>query len=239
MNVAFSRIAVVILAAGLSACASAPSDPTDPYEPINRAVFDANNKIDEAVALPVAKAYVKVVPEKARTGIHNVIANLDAPVTFGNDLLQGNIKRAAQTLFRFGVNSTLGLGGLIDVAAEAGQVPAHEEDFGQTLGVYGVPEGPYLVLPFLGPSNPRDLTGNIADFFMDPVYYMRFDGRATGEIVKQAVGVVDLRSRNIDTLDQIRNTAVDYYATTRSLYRQNRNSEIHNGSPPPEDLPDL
>jgi phospholipid-binding lipoprotein MlaA len=227
-------------AVAAAGCASTPESEAnnDPLEPMNRAIFNANDKLDEAVALPVAKAYVKVVPEPVRTGVHNVIANLDTPVTFANDVLQGDFSRAAESLFRFSINSTFGLAGLIDVGAKA-DVPAHTEDFGQTLGVYGVHEGPYLVLPLLGPSNPRDAIGEVADIFMDPLTYMRFHGRNAILISKEVLTVVDERADNIDNIQQIKDSSVDYYATTRSLYRQHRNSEISNGKAPTNDLPDL
>jgi phospholipid-binding lipoprotein MlaA len=240
MNRKVGVVFVLLTAIATAGCASTPESQAnnDPLEPMNRAFFNANDKLDDAIALPVAKAYVKVVPQPVRTGVHNVIANLDAPVTLANDVLQGDFDRAAQSLFRFGINSTFGIGGLIDVGAVA-DVPAHTEDFGQTLGVYGVHEGPYLVLPLLGPSNPRDVIGEVADIFMDPLTYMRFHGRNALLISKEVLTVVDERAENIDNVKQIKDSAVDYYATTRSLYRQHRNSEISNGAAPTNDLPDL
>ncbi|HEY1707663.1 MAG TPA: VacJ family lipoprotein [Rhizomicrobium sp.] len=240
MNRKVGAVFALFTAVAAAGCASTPESEAnnDPLEPMNRAIFNANDKLDEAVALPVAKAYVKVVPEPVRTGVHNVIANLDTPVTFANDVLQGDFSRAAESLFRFSINSTFGLAGLIDVGAKA-DVPAHTEDFGQTLGVYGVHEGPYLVLPLLGPSNPRDAIGEVADIFMDPLTYMRFHGRNAILISKEVLTVVDERADNIDNIQQIKDSSVDYYATTRSLYRQHRNSEISNGKAPTNDLPDL
>lgn len=203
----------------------------DPLEPVNRVVFSFNNVLDTYIALPVAKAYVHVVPSPIRTGVHNVIANLATPVTFANDVLQGSFSRAGQSLYRFGINTTLGLGGLFDVASKLGHVPPHTEDFGETLAVHGVPGGPYLVLPVLGPSDPRDLIGTIVDMFFDPVYYYTRSRNDRDLLVtRQVLSLLDQRSRNIGRLKQIKSTSVDYYATMRSLFRQHRESEIHNGA---------
>jgi phospholipid-binding lipoprotein MlaA len=222
---------VAVLAAGCATNKDADAiAQNDPFESTNRAMFDINMTVDKAVAKPVAKFYNHAVPQFARNGVHNFLANLDKPVTFGNDLLQGEGSRAAETFGRFTVNTTLGIGGLIDVATMIG-VPDHSEDFGQTLGVYGVGEGPYLVLPFVGPNPPRDLAGDVVDIFIDPTTYIRFHGSDTWYAVRSGVSILDLRARNVDTLEQIERTSIDLYATTRSLYRQYRNSEIRNGAP--------
>lgn len=231
----FGLMALALLGAG---CASSSNPESiaqnDPYEPTNRAITNFNSKLDTYVAKPIAKTYNFIVPQPARTGVHNFLVNLNKPVVFGNDLLQGEGKRAGQTIARFSVNTTLGIGGLVDVATMMG-IPEHDEDFGQTLGTWGVGEGPYLVLPFLGPNPPRDLAGNVADIFMDPTTYIKFHGSDTWYAVRSGVAIVDLRARNIDTLDQIERTSIDVYATTRSLYRQYRNSEIRNGMPDTSD----
>ncbi len=227
----FGLAVLAVLAAG---CTTS-KDPeaiaqNDPYEPTNRAISDFNTKIDNAVAKPVAKFYNHAVPQFARNGVHNFLANLDKPVTFGNDILQGEAHRAGETLGRFTVNTTLGVAGLVDVATMIG-IPDHEEDFGQTLGTYGVGEGPYLVLPFMGPKPPRDLGGDVVDIFIDPTTYITFHGSDTWYAVRAGVNVLDVRARNVDTLEQIERTSIDMYATTRSLYRQYRNAEIRNGKP--------
>jgi phospholipid-binding lipoprotein MlaA len=224
-------VAVVsVLAAGCSTAEPEALAQNDPYEPTNRAVFEMNTKIDKAFAKPVAKFYNHAVPGFARDGVHNFLTNLDKPVTFGNDILQGEGSRAGETLERFTVNSTLGFAGIVDVATIIG-IPDHSEDFGQTLGVWGAGEGSYLVLPFIGPDPPRDLTGDVVDIFMDPLTYIKFHGSDTWYAVRSGVGVLDMRARNIDTVDQIERSSIDFYATTRSLYRQYRNSEIRNGAP--------
>jgi phospholipid-binding lipoprotein MlaA len=238
----FLAVALVsVLTAGCSTSNPESLAQNDPYEHTNREVFKVNKALDNAVAKPVAKFYNHAVPVPVRDSIHNVLTNLDKPVTFGNDVLQGQAVRASETLERFTLNSTFGVAGIFDVATIMG-VPDHSEDFGQTLGVWGVGEGPYLVIPLMGPSSPRDLTGDVADIFLDPLTYIKFHGSDTWYAVRSGVGVLDLRARNVDTLQQIERTSIDYYATTRSLYRQYRNAEIRNGAPEPQDTsetPDL
>jgi len=227
----FSLMVLAALAAGCSTAKDPESlTQNDPYEPTNRAIFDFNTKIDKAVAKPIAKFYNHAVPQSARNGVHNLLTNLGKPVTFGNDILQGEVERAGQTVYRFTVNTTLGVGGLVDVASMIG-IPEHDEDFGQTLGTYGVGEGPYLVIPFMGPNPPRDLAGNVVDIFMDPTTYITFHGSDTWYAVRAGVSILDLRARNVDTLEQIERSSIDMYGSTRSLYRQYRNSEIRNGKP--------
>jgi phospholipid-binding lipoprotein MlaA len=199
----------------------------DPYEKTNRDIFALNTALDRNVAKPIAKGYNYVLPEIVREGVHNVLENLDKPVTLGNDVLKGEGRRAGQTFVRLVVNSTLGLGGLIDVASRTG-IPDHAEDFGQTMAVWGAGEGPYLMLPGMGPSNPRDLAGKVPDFFMDPLLYAHYPYENLANDLRMGLGLVDLRARNIDTLDQVERTSIDYYATTRSLYRQYRNAQIAN-----------
>jgi phospholipid-binding lipoprotein MlaA len=150
--------------------------------------------------------------------------------------LQGEIRRAGETLVRVTMNSTVGIGGLIDVADAAG-IPPHTEDFGQTLGVYGIADGPYLVLPLLGPSNARDTVGMVVDIFFDPLTYAEYNDKVFWSIMRGAGQAIDLRSRNIDALDAIERSSIDYYAALRSLYRQQRDNEIRNSKPNPNSLP--
>jgi len=229
---------VCALGSLLGGCATSSSPDNDPYESFNRKMFAVNDTLDRNVALPASKVYVHVVPEPARDGVHNVLDNLNSPVTLANDLLQFEPKRAVQTVGRCIVNTTIGLGGLIDVATPMG-IPAHEEDFGETLAIWGVGEGPYLVLPLIGPSNPRDLTGRLVDIGFDPLTYtgMRSKGWWMGS--RQLLTLLDERSRNIDTLDELKKSSVDLYATMRSLYRQHRNAEIHGGKPDLQNLPNI
>jgi phospholipid-binding lipoprotein MlaA len=235
-------LSVALLGTLLAGCAStAPPgavDQNDPYESFNRQVFDLNEKLDRNVALPTAKFYVRAVPEPLRDGVHNGLTNLSEPVTLANDLLQANGLHAVQTLGRVVVNSTIGLAGLIDVATPMG-IPAHDEDFGETLAIYGVGEGPYLVLPLLGPSNPRDAVGHVVDIAFDPLTYigMREKGWWTGG--RNFLGIVDERAQNINTLDEVQRSSLDLYATLRSLYRQHRAAEIRGDKPDLQNLPNI
>jgi phospholipid-binding lipoprotein MlaA len=219
-------------------CATDPTGANDPYEQTNRAVFDFDQKLDKFVIGPSAEAYVAVVPSPARQGVHNFLLNLDLPVTFANDILQGEVDRAEDTLGRFTINSTLGIGGLLDPATDF-NIPYHKEDFGQTLATWGVGEGPYLVLPFLGPDPPRDAAGQVVDIFFDPTTYIKLREHFWWSAGRRYLVIVDTKSRNLDTLQNIERGSVDYYASVRSLYRQLRNNEIRNGRPDVQNLPDL
>jgi phospholipid-binding lipoprotein MlaA len=210
----------------------------DPFEPFNRQIFAMNERTDKAVLLPVAKFYVRVVPEPAREGLHNVLQNLDLPVVFANDVFQGEITLAGQTAGRFGVNSTLGIVGILDPATGM-NLPYHSADFGQTLGVYGVGEGPYLVLPFFGPDPPRDIAGQVADVFLDPFTYLRLRDSFYYSLGRGALEGLDVRSRNLHALQDVEDSSVDYYASMRSLYRQMRNSQIRHGKTDLKNLPDM
>ena len=203
----------------------------DPIEPFNRAVFGFNEVVDNYLIRPVAVGYRDVVPEPARNSIRHVLDNLRSPIVLANDLLQGEMERAGDTLMRFVINSTFGVAGLFDVATGWG-FPAHSEDFGQTFAVWGVGEGPYLVLPILGPSNPRDTTGLVAEWFSDPFdLWMSNTDRDWVVWTRAGVNGVDLRARNIETIDELRKTSIDFYAAVRSLYRQRRAEEIRNSRP--------
>ena len=214
-------------------------DFNDPLEDTNRAIFDFNQMVDRNVLVPVAKAYRTVLPEPVRDSLRDFLRNLRAPLIFANNALQGDFELAGQTFARFTLNSTLGVGGLTDVAGRWGQLPYHEQDLGVTFGVWGIPEGPYIVIPVLGPSNPRDLVGQAGEGFGDPfnllvsgnpytLYWIPF--------VRGGVSGIDQRSRYIETLSDIERTSLDYYATIRSLYRQRRAALIRGqreNLPPP------
>ena len=214
-------------------------DTNDPFEGPNRFFFDVNQVLDEVLLRPVAIGYRAVVPEFARDGVRNFMNNLNSPVIFSNDLMQGEGDRAGTTLLRFGINSTIGIGGLFDVAKELGH-PYHDEDFGQTLAVWGVDDGPYFYFPLMGPSSARDFTGFVVDRGLDPLTYVNWgnDDLEYVPIARTVLNVIDLRSRNIETLDDIERSSVDYYASIRSLYRQSRADSIRNGAPSQE-LPDF
>ncbi|GAB4391169.1 MAG: VacJ family lipoprotein [Kiloniellaceae bacterium] len=202
------------------------ADDNDPLEIPNRMLFAFNEALDFAVIRPVAVTYRYIVPTGVRNSVRNFLRNLRSPVILANDLLQGDLERAEHTFARFFINSTIGLLGLFDIAADSGY-PYHDEDFGQTLGTYGAGEGFYLVLPVLGPSSLRDGTGRIVDIFLDPLTYIAPQEFNLGRAV--ATGV-DFRSRNIEELDALQADSLDFYARIRSLYRQNRENEINNGA---------
>ncbi len=224
----------------------AEDDVNDPFEGMNRFFFKVNNTLDRFLLKPVARAYRWTVPQALRNAASNIINNLGEPVTFANDLFQGEFERALNTGMRFSVNSTFGFLGAADLAQEMG-MPRHTEDFGQTLGVYGVPEGPYLFLPALGPAPPRDLVGRVVDTAIDPTFWLNGHIASDGQGVRWqyvgvtagAVGILDARARNIEALDEIERTSIDFYATVRSLYRQSRNGAIRNGRIDLDDLPEL
>lgn len=238
---------VAAAAATLAACASTKDQTpeeaaeaaanNDPLEDVNRVVFEINRTIDETLLKPAAIIYRGVVPEFGRERISNALDNLGEPVTFANDLLQGEFERAGISLARFVLNSTIGFFGLFDVAAEGAGLEKHEEDFGQTLGVWGLGEGPYLMLPILGPSNPRDVVGIVADVFMDPFGYV-FDSDVKN--ARTIVTAVSERSKYIEELESVEKTSVDFYAALRNLYRQKREADIRNGLlPEAEPIPSI
>lgn len=226
-----------LLAAGLvvSGCA-APGAPgtaataddgfNDPLEDTNRGIFGFNQSVDRAVLVPVANAYRSALPAPVRRSVHNFLENLDGPVIFANDVLQAQPKLAANTLARVVINTTAGVGGLFDVAAVIG-IPYHSNDLGVTLATWGFADGPYVVIPILGPSNVRDTVGMIGDGFADPGNYVAAQHHVFyAAIARTATSGIDVRSRNIESLADIEKTALDYYATIRSLYRQRRAAQI-------------
>lgn len=199
----------------------------DPYEPFNRAMLDFNLAVDKAVLKPVAYVYKEGMPDPFQTNIHNFLENLRGPVIFANDMMQGEWDRAGNTLLRFAMNSTIGLLGINDFAGEAG-IMKHDEDFGQTLATWQVESGPYLVLPIVGPSNPRDGVGLLVDSLIDPFSWTTpFEFR----IGVAAGRAVDRRARNYDAIEELERNSLDLYAAIRSLYRQSRANEIRNGAP--------
>lgn len=234
-----TRAVLLATALAAAACATPPGDDdpealaeyrqtNDPAEPTNRAMFEVHEAIDRNVLQPVAEAYRDVIPQGIRIAIRNILGNLRTPVILASDLMQGEVSRARITLGRFMVNSTIGVLGIADIATSLG-VPGHTEDFGQTLAVWGVGEGPFLFVPLLGPSNPRDLVGQGVDLMINPLSYF-----GQGLLVDTAgwtqlgLTVVDTREALLDPIDQVRATSLDPYSTLRSAYRQRRGYEIRN-----------
>lgn len=231
----------LLLGASLAGCTTRAPEllaQNDPLEPMNRASFDVSMKVDHYFMKPVAQGYVAVFPDFARDGVHNFLTNLDEPVTFANNVLQWDPHGAGQTLARFAVNSTVGIGGFIDVATKMG-LPDDPQDFGLTLGKGGLKEGDYLFLPLLGPSNPRDLLGYVVDIGFDPLTYISFNNSTTWYFARQGASVIDERAQTLDQLDAIERTSVDFYATTRSLYRQHREAQINGGAADVTNLPNF
>ena len=207
-------------------------DDFDPFETVNRFIFAINEALDVILLKPAAATYRFLIPEFARDSVRNVIRNLKAPVIFANELWQGKDEEASETLVRFGINSTIGLAGLIDVADSFGY-KYHSEDFGQTLGFYGTEPGPYLVLPLFGPSSVRDAIGLGVDSLIDPWSYV-LDAAKVEEkdeilLGRRIAGGIDKRSRNIENIEELQRDAVDFYARIRSLYLQNRRNLIKDG----------
>jgi phospholipid-binding lipoprotein MlaA len=236
--VAASLLALSLGCGAAWAQTNAGADNNDPLESVNRKIFDLNQNADAHFARPVAVFYSRAVPWLVRDGIHNLLVNIHTPVILANDILQGKPQRAVDTIGRIVVNTTVGVGGLVDVAAKTG-IPEHSTDFGETLAGYGVDEGPYLVLPILGPSDVRDAAGYGVDIAFDPTTWVAFTSASWFKFGKSVVGVVDTRSRNIGLIDDLEGSSLDVYATERSAYRQHRESVINHGRPDVQDLPDF
>jgi phospholipid-binding lipoprotein MlaA len=233
----------MMLGFALAGCARPPSDPAqlaiyqqnnDPFEPLNRKTFELNQFLDRILFRPIAKAYVFALPQLARNGVHNFLDNLKEPTLFLNNLLQGELKRAGITVTRFVCNSTIGLAGFIDAAGQSG-LPRQNADFGQTLFVWGVKSGPYLILPIFGPSNPRDAIGQGVDSYADPLTILAND-HGLSEIMtgRLVLGGVDDRAQVLDVLDDLEKNSVDFYAELRSMSQQHRAAELRHGETPQE-----
>lgn len=230
---------VVLAGLALAACTTRPQslEANDPFEPLNRAVFDFNIAADRAVIAPVTYAYRGAVPRTGRRGVRNVLRNLNEPVVLANLLLQGRPGDAFATASRFGLNTIVGVGGLFDVASEA-NIPRRETDFGLTLGHWGVDSGPYMVLPLLGPSSVRDTAGRFVDRYPHPAYWIE-DIRETDAIwVYRGIYALDVRLQLDETFRSLERSAIDPYVQLRSVYRQNRGAALGRGEDF-DDLPDF
>lgn len=239
-NKFFTALTGVLLALGLSACTSNPDSlaANDPLEPFNREMFKFNSALDDVALEPASKAYVAVTPKFGRTMFRNVMTTLNQPVVFANTTLQGDLEGSAITLARFGMNATLGVAGLFDVATHAG-IPERHEDFGQTLAVWGVEDGPYLMMPIFGPSNVRDGIGRGVDRFGDP---LNWNDDYPSSSTKWTVGIVnglDQRAQAQDAIEALERTAIDPYIQLRRSYAQRRNMAITNGEEDYADLPEF
>jgi len=232
-------LAAVFSVSLLAGCATPPTDPeerkdfdatNDPLEPTNRFFFGFNQTLDHGFIRPVAIAY---------RDVHNVVVNLREPWVFINDALQADADHAGITFGRFFINTTIGVLGIFDVAGSAFNLPHRDNDAGLTLARWGVPDGPYLVLPLLGPSNPRDAVGTAAGFFLDPIdLYLGHHDLQAAVWAQSGVEALDLRTNYLDTLDNLERTSLDFYSTLRSITRQHRQDEINNRVKPLDVAPD-
>jgi len=241
-----------MLAAMLIGCATPPGNPAaraafeqanDPLEPVNRKILDFNMFLDRILLKPVTKVYIAILPESARDAVERALDNMKQPVVVINNALQGRPSHAGIAAGRFLVNSTVGLAGFVDVAKSWG-LDKQSGDFGQTLYVWGFPSGPYLVLPVLGPSNPRDGLGMAADSYIDPFSYLASaEGLDDIQITRYVLDGIGQRARVIDVLDDLQKHSLDFYAQLRSLSQQHRAAELRHGAAPPPapnfyDVPD-
>jgi phospholipid-binding lipoprotein MlaA len=227
----------VVLTVVLTGCVTLPPNhkppPQDPWESWNRGVYKFNDKLDRAVAKPIARTYVKAVPQPARTGVSNFFANLKTTTVMVNDALQGKFLAAGNDLVRFVVNTTVGFGGLLDPATQMG-LDKNDEDFGQTLGHWGVPPGPFLELPLLGPSDSRDGPARVVDVFTGPTHYIDNNWVSYG---LYGVGFVDTRAALLP-LDETLQKVFDPYAFVRDAYLQRRAYLVADGKVTEEPLVD-
>ena len=226
----FPVLAAAIFAGG---CASMPEGEGveyDPWERLNRSVYAVNDVADRAVTKPVARGYTAVLPEPVRQGITNFSRNLLTPLYSVNNFLQGKPREGVGELIRLAVNSTVGIGGIFDVAAMNG-VESHPEDFGQTAAVWGVPAGPYVVIPFLGPQTLRDAVLLPLDLQLDPLYH--YDDASVRDRL-YVLRLINLRA-NLLPLDDLLKDSADPYVTMRESFLQNREFEIYDGNPPSDD----
>jgi phospholipid-binding lipoprotein MlaA len=250
MNPLRSAVLALTCSFILFGCASVPTDPAaraefdannDRFEPLNRKTFAFNLALDRALIKPLAQGYRKVLPEKGRDALRHFLDNLNEPLVLANNILQGQPKSAGTTACRFLINSTVGIGGLVDVASTK-KLPKQVGDFGQTLWVWGFPNGPYLIIPVLGPSSPRDGIGLGVDSYFDPFRYAarEYDFGAPVVVGRLVIDGIDKRARNIEAVDEMQKESVDYYASLRSLFRQNREAELRgNAKAAPPPMPDL
>lgn len=227
----FATTGILGMLVFLQGCASVQNpDARDPWEPMNRSVYRFNDVVDNVAIKPAAELYVKVLPSFVRTGVHNFLGNLSDVWSMANSAMQLKGQATAETFMRINVNTFMGLGGVLDVASEM-RLEKRKEDFGQTLGYWGVKPGPYLVLPLLGPSTLRDALATPLDFKGNPSQV--FTDEATRNSLS-VTRVLDVRSGLLQTVDVIKAASLDPYNFVRDAYLQKRNNDIHDGNPPSE-----
>ncbi|MBI3438567.1 MAG: VacJ family lipoprotein [Proteobacteria bacterium] len=214
----------------------------DPWEGFNRKMFALNDTLDRAIFAPIARGYRAITPRPVRHGVVNFLNNLRSPVVLVNNVLQGDAHQAGTTVARFGINSTVGLLGVLDPATNMG-LARRDEDFGQTLGRWGAHPGPYLFLPIIGPTSVRDGVGSLVDLAVDPINWADYDGRTAVVVGRGALNAVSTREGLLDANDQMRRTSLDPYVSVRSGYSLLRESAVSNGATqdvtPLQDIPDV
>lgn len=235
MRRSHKTIVAYLLCCMLLGCATPPTDPqelkiykenNDPLEPMNRSIFDFNISLDKYVLAPIDKGYRLIIPSVVRTGIDNFFTNLKQPLYTVNSLLQGDLKSAGIVVGRFAINTTFGFFGIMDAASEM-EIPIIKRNFGQTLAVWHVGSGPYLMVPFLGPSTVRDGTGMIVDAFGDPLSLVLYKPSPALPYVKMGVNAFLTLDRAHDLMDSIQRTSTDYYAAMRSMWQQKNQKDIN------------
>jgi phospholipid-binding lipoprotein MlaA len=210
----------------------------DPIEPVNRGVFAFNNALDIVLINPICRVYNALLPDFLRDGIRNFMRNISSPLLVGNEILQGDIKGAGVSTARFIINTTAGIGGLVDVASGQG-LPYRDADFGQTLGIWGLGDGFYIVLPVIGPSSLRDTTGLLVDGYADPVrIWAHNTDRDWIYYTRVGVDGLDQRARIMKAMNDLRRNSLDYYAAVRSAYAQKRHAMIARDNAQAVDIPD-
>jgi phospholipid-binding lipoprotein MlaA len=222
----FRAMSIIVTAAVMTGCAT--SNPHDPLEGFNRAMFEFNDTVDKAALKPAAQAYQKVLPNFVQTGVGNFFGNLGDVWTALNNFLQGKIEAGAQDVVRVTANSTLGVLGLFDIASDSG-VPKHQEDFGQTLGYWGVPPGPFVMLPFFGPSTIRDTAALPVDAYGNP---WNHKDPVRWRNVGAGVRVIDSRAALLEASNLLEGAALDRYQFMRDAYLQRRLNQVYDGDPP-------
>jgi phospholipid-binding lipoprotein MlaA len=230
--------ALALAAWAVSGAAHAQEAVSDPWEGFNRDMYAVHDSVDRAVLEPVARGYRAVTPRPVRHGVRNVLRNLRGPVIFANDLLQGQFARAGVTAARFGVNTTIGVVGLFDPAESMG-LERHDEDFGQTLAVWGVDAGPYIFVPLLGPTTVRDGAGRIVDMAFDPLTWARGENVDEWRAARGVATGVSAREQVIEAVEDVRRDSVDPYVTLRTSYGLLRESAIQNGPADVQELPEF
>jgi phospholipid-binding lipoprotein MlaA len=234
----FHRFGAAVTAAALAGCvflgactaehvsSTADRGNNDPLESVNRQIWDFDLALKDYLLTPLAQGYRSATPQFFQTAVTNALRNLRSPAILANDLFEGNMKRAGQTLARIWLNTLAGAGGLVDVATDQG-LPFHDADFGATLGAWGVPAGPYLVLPLLGPSGPRDSIGVAVDTYLDPFNVKtRASGNDNAGYIREGIQVIETEARTLDDFNELRKSSLDFYAAIRSLYQQKRAADI-------------